>query len=212
MKLLLLLIIIALGSAKEVFAKDLGKYGDTTSIKEEGFVAMVLRKLKDLDIEKEQENMKQKAQKRIDEPNPVKGVIRTKKPRSFTFDPTYNLLEDIYLPSGTLLHPAGTTVNPLDHMDLDRKMIFIDAKDQDQVTWLEGQIKTHRSALNSREETLMVILVSGRPLDLQELLQKVIYFDQNGELTTKFGIHQVPATIEQEGKVLRIEEVDILDE
>ncbi len=212
MRSLLVLVVLAIlifAYSDKAVAKDLGKYGSTTGIKEEGFLAMIARKLKTVDIEKEQENMKAQAQKRIDEPVPVKGIIRTKEARSFTFDPTYILLEDIYLPSGTLMHPAGTKVNPLDHMDLDRKMIFIDAKDQEQITWLETQVKKHNGAPNSREETLIVILVSGRPLELQEKLQKVVYFDQNGELTSKFGIRQVPAIIMQEDKLLHIDEINI---
>ncbi len=34
-----------------------------------------------------------------------------------------------------------------------------------------------------------------------------LYFDQNGVITGKFGIGHVPATVEQEGKMLRIREV-----
>lgn len=205
----LLFIILTIFLSHEILAKDLGKYGATTEIKEEGFLAMIARKLKSVDIEKEQENMKIQAQKRIDEPASVKGIVRAKEYRSFTFDPTYTLLEDIYLPDGSLLHAMGTEVNPLDHMDLDRKMIFIDATDQSQVTWLEEQIKQHNNSPLPTEATLLVILVSGRPLDLQERLQKIVYFDQNGELTSKFGILQVPAVVAQEDKMLRINEINI---
>ena len=209
MRSLLLLVILTIFLSHEIVAKDLGKYGATTEIKEEGFLAMIARKLKKVDINKEQENMRAVAQKRIDEPVSVKGITRTKEQRSFTFDPTYVLSDDVYLPDGSLLAPMGTKVNPLDHMDLDRKMLFIDAKDESQITWLETEVKKHNNLPESREETLLVILVSGRPLELQEKLQKIVYFDQNGELTSKFGIRQVPALVVQEDKLLRIQEINI---
>ena len=208
MRFLLLLTISSL-YCQMAFAKDFGKCGVTTAIKEEGFLAMIARKLKSLDLKKEEEKMLGKTKERINTPIEVKGIKKTTKVRSFTFDPTYILLEDIYLPSGELLHPAGTKVNPLDYMDLDRKMIFTDETDKEQVSWLKNQILEFSRIKNFKEEELVIILVAGSPLKLQEEINKKIYFDQNGELTSRFNIKQVPAIAEQEGKLLRISEIDI---
>ena len=56
-----------------------------------------------------------------------------------------------------------------------------------------------------------MILVAGSIFKLQELLGAEhagkVYFDQNGELTKKFGIKGSPAIVEQEGFKLKIEEV-----
>ncbi len=209
MKLLLLLIIAQLMLVAEVSAKDLGKYGVTTEVKEEGFLAMISRKLKTINIEEHQEKMQKQAEDRVKNPRPVMGVIRTKEARSFTFDPTYTLPEDIYLPDGKLLHPRGTKVNPLDYMDLDRKIFFIDARDKEQIAWLEAQIVKYHKGPEVSEEMLVVVLIAGSPLELQDKIKKKIYFDQSGELTTRFGIRQVPAALEQEGKLLRIDEIEL---
>jgi len=197
-------------------ARDFGKYGVTTEIKEEGFLAMILRKLKAVDMDKEQKKMQKLAQDRINEPAPVVGITRTVSARSFTFDPTYTAPEDVYLPCGKLLHAAGTKVNPLDYMHLARKMIFIDARDKAQEKWLKNQIEEQGKEFEAKKdggeaekEELVAILTAGSPLKLQEKLGQGIYFDQNGELTSKFGIKQVPAVVTQENKLLRIEEIYI---
>jgi conjugal transfer pilus assembly protein TraW len=39
--------------------------------------------------------------------------------------------------------------------------------------------------------------------------QLSVYFDQQGVLTTKFGITQVPALVSQEGMRLRIDEFKV---
>ena len=51
------------------------------------------------------------------------------------------------------------------------------------------------------------ILVAGSYLDLMKAWQLSVYFDQQGVLTRKFGITQVPALVSQEGMRLRIDEL-----
>ena len=103
-------------------AKDFGKIGHTFEIKEEGFLAMIHRKLKNVDIEKEQIKMTEHARHKIEEPDAVVGITKAKAHRNFTFDPTYTLEKDIILPCGKLLYAAGTMVNPLEKMEFDRKL------------------------------------------------------------------------------------------
>ncbi|GHT93168.1 hypothetical protein FACS1894122_07980 [Alphaproteobacteria bacterium] len=54
-----------------------------------------------------------------------------------------------------------------------------------------------------------MILVKGSPLELQKRLHRDIYFDQQGILTSKFGIKHVPAIVFQKAdeKFLTILEV-----
>jgi conjugal transfer pilus assembly protein TraW len=51
-----------------------------------------------------------------------------------------------------------------------------------------------------------VVLVGGKPLELEKELETPIYFDQFGELTSKFKIAFVPAIVEQDGKYLKVTE------
>lgn len=194
-----------------VEAKDFGKMGHTFEIKEEGFLAMINRKLKNIDIEKEQTKMTEHARKKIEEPEAVFGITKATRHRYFTFDPTYTLEEDIKLPCGKLLHAAGTKVNPLEKMDFDRKLYFIDARDKTQLKWLKHEVQKILPQLTEKNKEKRIILTGGRPIELMDELGIEIYFDQFGELTKKFGILHVPAVLEQEPdqKVLQIREVYI---
>jgi conjugal transfer pilus assembly protein TraW len=209
LSIVLYLVVFLIYGQNRVLAVDLGKRATTFEIKEEGFVAMMIRKLKTLDLDQENEKMKQLARDRVENPTPVTGLAPATKERSFYFDPTYTLEEDAVLPCGKVLHPAGTTINPLEHMDLNRRLFFIDARNEHQLEWLEGQLTEY---LPGQEPILedRIILVGGSVLKLKKQLnQQEIYFDQSGELTTKFGIKASPAIVEQEGKQLRIREVAV---
>jgi conjugal transfer pilus assembly protein TraW len=190
-------------------AKDFGKAGSTFEVKEEGFLEMIYRKLRLLDIEKEQQKMQKTVVKKVETPNPVVGVEKATKNRSFTYDPTYTLEEDIYLPDGKVLHAKGTKINPLDQISMTKRLVFIDARDGEQIDWLKKQA----SSGNFRENDKL-ILVAGRPFEIGKELGREVYFDQLGLLTTKFGIKAVPAVVEQEkpeDRVLKVSEVGFED-
>lgn len=94
-------------------------------------------------------------------------------------------------------------------MDLSRRLIFVDGRDQLQVTWLKEQILDKSTIDRDNKIEDRIILVGGKILDLQEELSTLLYFDQAGELTSKFSIKFVPAIVEQEGKSLKVTEICI---
>lgn len=184
---------------------DFGKVGTSFRIKEEGFISMMMRKLKEVDLIKEQEKMKEISRKKVEDPNPVESIKPAEESREWWHDPTYILPKDIVLPDGKILYKAGTTVNPLDHMELERRLFFIDGREQAQIKWLKEQ-------LNDKKEDKIedrIILVTGSVLKLQEEIEREIYFDQSGEITGKWGIHASPAVADQDGKMIRIREVEL---
>lgn len=212
-----------------VFAKDFGKYGTTFEIKEEGFVAMMQRKLKGVNLAEHEQKMKDLARKRVEEPSPVLGITRARQTVSHSFDPSYVLGEDVFLPCGKLLYPAGTRVNPLDHMEWGGRMIFIDGRDSTQIAWIKNNY-LKAEAFDKNEPKLLqglndqnkgntahtaissdtkIILTGGRPIELERELENPIYFDQFGELTGRFNIAHVPAIVEQDGKYLKVTEINI---
>ena len=202
LKIIMISIIYFVSSAQ---AFDFGKRGMTFPIKEEGFVSMMIRKLKTIDIEKEQEKMKQIARDRVENPTPVASVKPATSDREFMHDPSYTLTEDAILPCGKILYKAGTRVNPLEHMTLERKLFFIDARELEQIKWLKEQLN---KKIDDNQPLIQdrIILVGGSVFKLQEELGTEVYFDQSGELTTKFGIKASPAIAQQEGKLLKIKE------
>jgi conjugal transfer pilus assembly protein TraW len=196
--------------AAPAYAKNFGQVGGVFEIKEEGFVAMMQRKLSELDIDKYRKEMTDLAKYRVKNPPPVRGLEQAQRDREYYYDPTYVLPDDAKLPDGTILYKAGTSVNPLEHMTLERRMIFIDGRVSKQVEWLKDYLQEARNTKTKvNEEPLQnrIILTGGKIFDLQEELDEILYFDQAGELTGKFGIKCLPAVARQEGNLLKINEI-----
>jgi len=194
-----------------VFAKDFGNRGANYPVAEESILLSLQKKFAELDLKKEGERMRSIAEERVRNPAPVSGIIPAKETREFWHDPTYILTEDAVLPCGRVLYKAGTAVNPLDYMDLDRRLFFIDGREEKQVEWLKGQLLPGSSSFDKKIED-RIILVGGSPPEIQDKLGFEVYFDQGGELTTRFGIRGSPAVAEQAGKNLKIVEVAVDEE
>ena len=191
-----------------VFAKDFGNRGANYPVAEESILLSLQKKFAELDLKKEEERMRSIAEERVRNPIPVSGIIPAKETREFWHDPTYILTEDAVLPCGRVLYRAGTAVNPLDYMDLDRRLFFVDGREEKQVEWLKGQLLLEERSFDKKIED-RVILVGGSPVDIQDKLGFEVYFDQGGELTTRFSIKGSPALAEQDGKKLKIVEVAV---
>ena len=189
-------------------AKDFGTKGHTHQIVEQPFLQMINERLRGVDMEKEKQKMEQVAKEKIHNPPAIEDVKPAVKNHTFYYDPTYVLDEDAVLPCGKVLHKAGTTVNPLEHMDLNRRLFFIDSREKDQVKWLKTELN---NPLPEQKEPVedKIILVGGSPLQLEEELGVSIYFDQQGSLTSKFGIQHSPAIAIQEGLKIRIDEINL---
>ena len=191
-----------------VFAKDFGNRGANYPVAEESILLSLQRKFAALDLKKEGERMRNIAEERVRNPAPVSGIMPAKETREFWHDPTYILTEDALLPCGQVLYKAGIRVNPLDYMNLDRRLFFIDGREEKQVEWLRGQLLPDNSSGVKKIED-RIILVGGSPPEVQDKLGFEVYFDQGGELTTRFGIRGSPAVAEQAGKNLKIVEVAV---
>lgn len=200
--------------SSNVLAKNLGTLAHTFVIEEEAFTVMLKNKLALVDMEKERVKMEKVARDKVNNPTPVEGIVEAKEDRSFYHDPSYVLDEDIVLPCGKIMHKAGKRVNPLEYMDLNRRLFFIDSSKEDQIEWLKEQLETPFSAQEKVIED-RIILVGGSVFELEKELNEQskdhVYFDQHGELTTKFKIKAVPAIAMQEGLKILINEVQLND-
>ncbi|NDA91444.1 MAG: conjugal transfer protein TraW, partial [Alphaproteobacteria bacterium] len=160
-----------------VFAKDFGNRGANYPVAEESILLSLQRKFAALDLKKEGERMRNIAEERVRNPAPVSGIMPAKETREFWHDPTYILTEDALLPCGQVLYKAGTRVNPLDYMNLDRRLFFIDGREEKQVEWLRGQLLPDNSSGVKKIED-RIILVGGSPPEVQDKLGFEVYFDQ----------------------------------
>lgn len=227
-EVLLLVVFFLCSNINTALAKDFGKQAATFEIKEEGFVRMMHRKLENLNFAEHQQKMQDLARKKVEEPAAVAGISKATKTVSYSFDPSYVLDQDIVLPCGKILYEKGTRVNPLDDMSWDGKLVFIDGRDEAQISWVKDNyleeillnsravVKENLRELNkdyaknaSNSDGTKIVLTVGKPLELERTIGSPIYFDQAGELTRKFNISYVPAIIEQEGKYLKVTEINI---
>lgn len=172
--------------------------GELFDISEEDMLDMLMRRLhqakEDGKLEDIENKMKERVQQSALYPKSLDLRACTRE-RIYYVDPSLTITEDIKDHEGKMIVAAGTKINPLDHMNLSKGLLFIDGTIEDQVDYaIRNQEKFH------------VLLTKGSPILLGEKHQQKFYFDQNGLSVKRYGIEHVPASLEQEGKRLKITE------
>lgn len=163
----------------------------------------VLReKEKSGEIARHQQETVERTKKAIANPKPVEGIARAQKARTFYYDPTIVAQETIRDHEGRVVAPAGTKANPLDYVSMTKHMLFFDGRDADQVAKAAAITKHYGGRVK-------LILVAGPVMDLSKRWDQQVYFDQGGILVKKLGITRVPSLVSQEGKRLRIDELEV---
>lgn len=183
--------------------KDLGVYGTTFEIKEKDLKEVLVQRSK-WKVENEgllrlQEQQVQVARQRVEMPLAGRFLSRSENDTVRYYDPTYVLRQNLQDEKGRIFAFSGTTVNPLDYVSLSKKLVFINAEDDQQRNWLVFFLK-HNT------DFLKIILVKGNPVGLEEFLNRPVYFDQKGVLAKKLGIQYVPCVVEQQKNKLKIKE------
>lgn len=195
---------MALLAAGVASAQDLGVIGPVYPIAESSLLDVIKTRLRELKASGALARLQRESQNRIarevSEPAPLAWIAKATQARSFHYDPSIEVPYPITDAAGRVLVAAGTRVNPLDTVSLSRPLLFIDARDA-------AQIDRAQLLLGERHGQLKLILTGGSYLELMRRLQQPVFFDQQGSLTTKLGIRQVPALVTQDGKRLRIDEL-----
>ena len=184
-------------------AQHLSVIGPVYPIAEPSLLALIQSKLRELTanggLERLQRESQARIQRQIEDPAPVAGITRTATARTFHFDPSIEVPYPISDADGRLIVAPGTRVNPLDVVSLSRPLFF-DARDAEQVERARRELADHRGQVK-------LILTGGSYLDLMRRWKQTVYYDQQGLLTTRLGIRQVPARVTQDGQRLRIDEL-----
>ena len=185
-------------------AMDLGVIGPTYEISEPHLLQMIEQRLREKERSGELRRLEAEARERgiatVKNPPPVTGLRATDTVRTFYVDPSFTLDRNILGPQGELLFAAGTRKNPLEVVSLSRHLLFFDARDPRQVGRARQLIALYQGRVKP-------ILVGGSYLDLMQSWHVPVYYDQQGLLTRRLGITQVPALVSQEGLRLRIDEL-----
>jgi conjugal transfer pilus assembly protein TraW len=199
-----LLLPVALAAAATAWSENLGTLGPTYAIEEPHLLTMIEQQLrqkeKSGELARLEEEAKQRVVDSIQHPRPLPGITRTENARSFYFDPSIVVRENITDTMGNVLVPAGTRANPLEIVSLSKHLLFFDGTD-------EHQVERAHALITKYQGKVKPILVAGSYLALMARWQLPVYFDQQGALVRKLGITHVPALVSQEGKQLRIDEL-----
>lgn len=204
---LTLVVALLLGTAMSgAFAIDLGTIGPTYPISEPNLLEFIAQRLKEKERSGELARLLNQARDRgiqaVRQPQAVAGLRTTQTPRTFYVDPSFVLDRNILDPQGQILFAAGSRHNPLDVVSLSKHLLFFDARDQ-------RQVKRARALIGAYQGRVKPILTAGSYLDLMKVWRTPVFYDQQGALTRRLGISQVPALVSQEGKRLRIDELEV---
>ena len=195
---------IAVEAAKAV---DFGVMGEVFPINEQNLIEVIMQRLQKLQadgkLEVYQQQIQDRAKKGIERPNPVKDVVHTQTPRSYTFDPSIVVSKDLKDQNGNVFYKKGAKVNPLTIRPMTKPLLLIDGDETDHLTWAFKMLKTYPLA--------KIIFVKGAPLKIMKEIGLTVYFDQQGVICNRFGIKQVPALIMQKDDLLLIQEMKAED-
>ena len=184
-------------------ASDLGTWGDLWPVAEPDMLTVIEQRLQALqqsgEMDKKMGDFKERVVRNSQRPPPVAGITRAVRYEKRWFDPSVRVDRDLADGHGNVFARAGQVFNPLAVVPFNQTLLFIDGDDPDQLAWVR-RLKPAR--LVSR-----IILGRGNIAQTSVALDSRIFFDQNGVLTSRFGISQVPArvTAAPSGLRLRVE-------
>lgn len=191
-----------LATAPLLQAKDYGTVGSTWAIAEPDLLQVIRARLMAAQQSGALAAMNAKfveaARTSISRPRAVAGITRALQDRHWAYDPSVTIAEDIHDAKGNLIAAKGQRFNPLHVMGLAHAYAFIDGDNTDELTWALRQ---------GAADKLWVVLVKGSPIERMKEMKRRFYFDQQGVLTSKFGIEHTPALLTQKGEALDIHEV-----
>lgn len=192
---------IVVGIPARTEARDYGQTGQAFPVIEPDLLATIETRLKRAEASGElartNEMFAKRAEAKVRRPTPVGGITPAREVREWDFDPTVQVEHDIRDQKGNLIAAAGQRINPLDFVAVRQDLVFIDGDDADQMAWATSRY----TDLNAK-----IIFVRGAPIEAMTSRKRRFYFDQEGKLTSRFGIEHTPAIVRQTGRVMRVSE------
>lgn len=141
------------------------------------------------------------AKERLASYRPGHDLPAAEKDEMYYVDPTITVNQDIYTPQGEqLIAPAGTKINPLDTVTLERAYIVFDPE-------VRSQKDIVRQWLKERPGSMLIATrypkgEPGSPAISDEMKSAV--YTLNEQIVERFALKATPALVEQEGNLLRI--------
>lgn len=184
-------------------AKNVGVIGEVFPVEEPDLLVYMKAKaaqmMQDGEWQAKMSAFQNQARQALQHLPPVAESTTTTVARTWTLDPTFTLHHTLYGANGQVIASAGTTINPLDKVQLNETLIFFDARDKAQVAWANA-------FLAKTQGQVKPILVGGDWIDLSKAWQRQVYFDVNGTISHRLQITHVPSVVTQQGHFLQIQE------
>ncbi|MCK4934634.1 MAG: conjugal transfer protein TraW [Simkaniaceae bacterium] len=198
----LITILLGLYQQTSLNAKNFPSQGHEFPILEENFSNLFQKKLgnipeRQLQYSKELQKNIIKNSKNL---SPIPFLQDVQEYHKRSLDPSITTKEDYTDANGNIVVAKGTVINPLDTITLNTGLLFFDGSSQKHIAWAKRQVGDNKW-----------ILTNGNPLDLEEIEEREVFFDQRGIYTQKFHIHKIPCKITQESNYLLIEEMPAED-
>ena len=201
-ELVILFAVSALAMSSVSDASDHGTVGQTFPIVEPDLLSTIEARLQHLQatgsIDRMNAAFAKKAEAKIRRPTPVAGITAASEPRTWAYDPTIMIQQDVRDQKGNLIARAGQTVNPLDFVAMHQALVFVDGDDKAQMAWATSRYDDLKAK---------IILVNGSPIEEMTARKRRFYFDQEGRLTGKLGVRHTPAVGVQDGRVVKLTEI-----
>jgi len=198
---ILLGIAVAVVAPMRIEARDYGQAGQAFPVIEPDLLATIESRLKRAEASGElartNEMFAKRVAAKVRRPVPVAGLSPATERREWDFDPTVQIERDIRDQKGNLVAAAGQRINPLDFVAIKQDLVFVDGDDADQLAWATSRYTDLKAK---------IIFVNGSPIEEMSARKRRFYFDQEGKLTSKFGIEHTPAVVRQSGRVMRVSE------
>ena len=120
------------------------------------------------------------------------SLPRAQNDRTRYHIPYYTAEFDVKDQHGKIIYPKGFQFNPLEHVRLPQRLMFISEADTD---WAKDHLK----------ETDMIMITSGDYRNIAVTLQRPVFI-LTPPVKDRLALQFVPSIVTQEGSTLRIEE------
>ena len=194
----------AAGIPFAALAKDLGVRGATWPVAEPDLLEQIEARLLELErsgaLARREDEARERARRRLEEPESVPGIAPAGERRSRLLDPAVTLARDIRTAGGALIAAAGTRINPLERIGPTRDLLFVDGRRAAEIAWALAHDRPSK-----------IVLLAGRPLELARRHGRPFFFDQGGRLAARFALRFTPTSVAQAGTRLRIDEIPVED-
>ncbi len=183
-------------------AHDYGQAGEAWPIIEPDLLQTIQARLQRAQATGEMDRLNKafvaRAERKVMRPTPVAGITAAVDDKTWEYDPSITIDNDIRDTKGNIIGRRGQRINPLNMVALPRQLLFINGDRPEELAWAMRQ---------GDDLKAMIILVDGSPFEQMKRNQRRFYFDQTGSLTSKFGISHTPAFVRQKGDMLLVGEV-----